>query len=125
MIDLDHFKALNDTQGHAAGDAVLRACALAWQQRLRADDVVARIGGEEFALLLPTCDLVAARRLVDRLRAAVPGDVTASAGITVLGRDEDLGAALARADRALYAAKRSGRNRVITVPHEDVPVPTA
>ncbi len=125
MIDLDHFKLLNDTRGHAAGDAVLRDCARSWQQRLRSDDVVARIGGEEFALLLPTCDLLAAHRLVDRLRSAVPDAVTASAGITVLGSDEDLDVALARADRALYEAKRTGRDRVITVPYEQEPVPVA
>jgi diguanylate cyclase (GGDEF)-like protein/PAS domain S-box-containing protein len=123
MIDLDHFKVLNDTEGHAAGDALLRACARAWQQRLRAADVVARIGGEEFALLLPMCDLAAAHRLVDRLRAAVPGQVTASAGITVLGDDEELDVALARADRGLYEAKRAGRNRVTTVPAGPEPVP--
>ena len=111
MLDLDHFKALNDREGHAAGDELLRLCASRWSTRLRSGDILARIGGEEFAILLPGCDLPQAQRLLDGLRALIPTPMTASAGVTILAADEPLEAALGRADLALYAAKSAGRDR--------------
>lgn len=115
-LDLDHFKALNDAHGHAAGDALLQGCCHGWQGRLRVGDLLARTGGEEFAVLLLGCDSGGARRTADNLRAAVPVGSTASVGATVLGPGETLEAALGRADQALYAAKRAGRNRTVTGP---------
>jgi diguanylate cyclase (GGDEF)-like protein len=117
MIDLDRFKALNDSLGHAAGDAVLRSFALALQDVRRASDTAGRHGGEEFVLLLPRTDAVGARRLLGRLRDAWlvvrPHPITFSAGVALVGED-DPRTALRRADDALYAAKRRGRDRVET-----------
>ena len=111
MLDLDHFKAYNDTQGHPEGDALLRSAVAAWTAALRPQDVLARYGGEEFAVLLPGCPLPQARRAADRLRTLVPNGQTASAGVAEWQHDEDAGQLLARADRALYGAKHAGRNR--------------
>jgi diguanylate cyclase (GGDEF)-like protein len=112
LVDLDHFKRLNDEEGHAAGDEVLRRCADAWQAQLRASDLLGRYGGEEFSVLLPETGLDQAREVVERLRASTPGRMTCSAGLAVLGGDEPPEAMLERADRALYAAKAAGRDRV-------------
>ncbi len=125
VLDLDHFKAVNDAHGHAAGDAVLRGLAQALRAGIRAGDVPGRLGGEEFAILLPGVTADEATALAERLRLALPsavphpagGDarVTASIGIAAVppGRPaRALAVALARADRALYAAKRGGRDRV-------------
>lgn len=129
MIDLDRFKAINDMHGHAAGDNVLRDTAIAIQERLRAGDLPGRLGGEEFALLLPDTGIDAAVAIAERLRvalhAAVPhpggGRVTASFGVasvparpggTPRVRLQGLDAALAAADAALYRAKENGRDRV-------------
>jgi diguanylate cyclase (GGDEF)-like protein len=111
LVDLDHFKRLNDAEGHAAGDEVLRRCARAWQEGLRAGDLLGRYGGEEFGVLLPETGLDEAREVVERLRAATPGRVTCSAGVALLG-DGGAAALVADADRALYAAKAAGRDRV-------------
>jgi diguanylate cyclase (GGDEF)-like protein len=111
MLDLDHFKRFNDVHGHQAGDRLLKEAAAAWRGHLRPGDVLARWGGEEFALLLPACDADGAQLVVERLRAALPGGQTCSAGIAEWDRAESLGALLHRADNALYAAKRDGRNR--------------
>jgi len=125
LLDLDHFKRVNDLHGHRSGDAVLKAFANTVRERLRASDVFGRTGGEEFGLVLPGTDLAGARWLLEAIRAeveaiAVPSDngqpvhVTVSAGVAMA----DEGAALAgdrlygRADQALYEAKRAGRNRV-------------
>jgi diguanylate cyclase (GGDEF)-like protein len=113
MLDLDHFKTVNDSLGHAGGDALLQACARAWSARLRDGDLLARLGGEEFALLLH-CDLPGGVHVLDELRALVPEGQTASGGATVLRELESLDAALQRADAALYQAKREGRNRTVT-----------
>ncbi len=123
MLDLDRFKAINDGFGHPAGDAVLRGVGTVIAQAVREADVAGRLGGEEFALLLPGDDLAAARGVAERLRAlvadAVPhpagggARVTLSVGITALGAAATLEAALAAADRALYAAKAAGRDRVV------------
>lgn len=123
MIDIDHFKAVNDRLGHAAGDQVLCRVAELARSAFRAGDVVARIGGEEFAVILRALSLDQARvvcqRLVDRLaesRIECSGGsvrVTISTGIAAIGTDGE--AALGSADEALYAAKRAGRSRLVAV----------
>jgi diguanylate cyclase (GGDEF)-like protein len=122
MLDLDHFKQLNDNHGHASGDEALRRFSAAVRALLREQDLMGRLGGEEFALLLPGTALDGAQLVAERVRAAVqgtalPADVgayrmTVSIGLVVLDGDEQLTSALARADHALYAAKTGGRNRV-------------
>jgi diguanylate cyclase (GGDEF)-like protein len=128
VVDLDHFKSVNDTHGHAVGDAVLREATRAWRTVLRESDLLGRLGGEEFAVLLPLTDLRQAREVADRLRdatsqvriAAAPGlVVTSSVGVAALRSQESLALTLERADLALYQAKRAGRNRVHTAPEPD------
>ncbi|UTW06879.1 GGDEF domain-containing protein [Pseudomonas benzenivorans] len=120
LIDLDHFKRINDVHGHAAGDRVLQTFAGVARACLRDGDVLARYGGEEFVLLLPNtdCDQFAAccERLRDAFSRAEPlgvkvDDLSLSVGMTLLSKHDDLDEALHRADQALYQAKRSGRNR--------------
>jgi len=113
MIDLDHFKRFNDRHGHAAGDRVLRGAAQAWRAKLRPMDLLARYGGEEFTLVLPACDAAQAVSMVERLRPLTPERQTFSAGIALRLPGEDDAELLARADRALLAAKRAGRNRSV------------
>jgi diguanylate cyclase (GGDEF)-like protein len=112
VLDLDHFKRFNDMHGHGAGDELLIACAQAWQAELRPGDQLARIGGEEFGVLLPATDLSGATAVVERLRAAMPADHTCSGGVAEWTGIESGHTLLHRADSALYAAKRGGRNRV-------------
>ena len=123
MLDLDHFKLVNDRWGHAAGDAALRHVVSVAGSRLREFDPVGRIGGEEFAVLLPGAAEEGARAVAERLREAVESEpvvagelsfpLTLSAGAAELSEaDANLDALLARADEALYQAKRDGRNRV-------------
>jgi two-component system cell cycle response regulator len=117
MVDLDAFKAVNDRFGHDVGDDVLVAAADALQRSLRAEDVLGRLGGEEFMALLPDTDPEAAAAAAERLRAAVaeaggPVPVTASVGWAVLEEDEPAELLVRRADAALYDAKAAGRNRV-------------
>jgi diguanylate cyclase (GGDEF)-like protein len=112
IIDLDHFKAYNDTHGHLAGDDLLKALVTAIRAELRTGDIIARWGGDEFALALPDCGLKKAHAITSRLLKVVPRGQTASIGLA-LARHEDTPAALTeRADRALYSAKESGRNQV-------------
>lgn len=121
MLDLDHFKAINDAHGHPAGDQVLKAVASALRRATRETDVVARYGGEEFTLVLPDTDRAGAERkvgelldLVRRLPLGV-GTVTVSAGIAAYPDDgTSPSALLAAADHALYAAKDTGRDRAVT-----------
>jgi diguanylate cyclase (GGDEF)-like protein len=122
LIDLDLFKRINDAHGHPTGDEVLRTFAITTFANLRNIDKFGRYGGEEFLLLLPDTPNQAAVRGLDRLRSIIaeldwsalsPGmTVTISAGVATLVADETADALLARADRALYAAKESGRNRI-------------
>jgi len=128
MLDLDHFKQLNDSFGHACGDQALRLFADTARASLRENDVMGRLGGEEFALAMPGTSLAGAQYAAERLRVAVaeaPSPacaatyrMTVSIGLVMIDPDEELTAALARADHALYAAKTGGRNRV----EIDVPV---
>jgi diguanylate cyclase (GGDEF)-like protein len=116
MLDLDHFKDYNDSHGHAAGDALLAACATAWSAELRESDLLARFGGEEFVVGLPGCSLDDAVERLERLRLAMPGAETCSIGVAAWDSQEPISAVLARADSALYAAKAAGRNCVISSP---------
>lgn len=121
MLDLDHFKNINDQHGHAAGDAVLKAFAQVVTDSLRKTDRAGRLGGEEFAILLPGTHADAAQAFAERLRSSVETlpiafenrtlCITVSIGVTGLG-PEDVEATLRRGDRALYLAKECGRNRV-------------
>jgi diguanylate cyclase (GGDEF)-like protein len=106
MADLDHFKEVNDQQGHAAGDRLLKALAVSWRRELRDIDLLARIGGEEFTVILPNCDADEAAAVCERLRQTTPDGVTASLGIAAWDHEEPDDELLARADRALYTAKR-------------------
>jgi diguanylate cyclase (GGDEF)-like protein len=123
-IDLDHFKSVNDTYGHAGGDATLCAVVALLQARLRSVDVVARTGGEEFVLLLPDTDAISGSKLVEELCRAVDEmevehegsriRTTMSAGVTQgIPRNDSWTAIMNRADRALYGAKHAGRNCVV------------
>lgn len=109
MIDLDRFKAFNDEHGHQAGDELLERAARAWGGALRSIDLLARIGGEEFVLGLPGCDVDDARGIVERLRALTPDEQTCSAGIAARAGGEPIATLLGRADGALYQAKADGR----------------
>lgn len=117
LLDLDRFKAYNDTHGHQRGDELLATAAGAWRSTLRDVDVLARWGGEEFVALLPDVQAPATvESVVDRLRAATPFDQTCSAGIAVWDGEESAAELVARADRALYQAKESGRDRSVLAP---------
>ena len=115
MLDLDHFKAYNDSHGHLAGDRQLKASAVNWQAQLRSSDVLARVGGEEFAVLLKGCSIQDARARVEHLRRATPPGVTCSAGLVEREGGESGEALMERADAALYAAKRNGRDQLLAV----------
>ena len=116
LIDMDHFKAYNDTHGHTAGDELLRELVTAIRAELRSGDVIARWGGEEFAVALPACDLDQARTIASRLLQIVPGTQTASIGLTQASDLDTPRTLIGRADVALYAAKDGGRNQVRSVP---------
>ncbi len=111
LLDLDHFRSYNDRHGHAAGDSALREIGVRWRGQLRDIDLLARIGGEEFGLLLPGCDEAAALEIVNRLRADIPEGLTASAGIVAWAIPLTAEQFVAEADRALYRAKSDGRDR--------------
>lgn len=113
MLDLDRFKSFNDEFGHQAGDALLRGAAQAWTKALPPGSFLARYGGEEFALLLPGVGGETAERLLEGLRAITPPERTVSIGFAEWQPDESGYEALNRADRALYAAKAAGRDRVV------------
>jgi diguanylate cyclase (GGDEF)-like protein/PAS domain S-box-containing protein len=123
MIDIDHFKQVNDQYGHPAGDRVLATVVEKCRQHLRRHDLIGRMGGEEFGLTLPRCDPAAGREAAERCRRSVESEVfeadglcfgvQISLGVTWLQPDDrNVEAVIARADQALYEAKRNGRNRV-------------
>lgn len=119
LLDLDHFKAINDRYGHTAGDALLQSFAQRLRDSLRRSDICARWGGEEFAVMLPGASLQQAREVMERLRAGIALDplapdtlVTFSCGLAMLQDIAGLAAAVTRADDALYAAKSDGRDRI-------------
>lgn len=122
MLDLDHFKRINDNYGHLAGDRVLKLIASVLRKRLRGGDFIARFGGEEFVLLVPDTPLAAGAKLAEALRLAIeacpfhfkgePVTVTVSVGMTAFKPGEHSDSVLKRADQALYRAKNAGRNRV-------------
>ncbi len=122
IIDLDHFKSVNDTHGHDTGDEVLKNVARCLKDMTRYHDVVARMGGEEFAVVAPNMDLDSLSKLAERIRKAISAmvvesgnvrlKVTASLGLAVWDRKETQEAFVRRADMQLYQAKRTGRNRV-------------
>jgi diguanylate cyclase (GGDEF)-like protein len=124
LFDIDHFKKINDTHGHLAGDGMLRQLSVAVKSKLRREDIFARIGGEEFAVILPEIDIDGAKKTGEKLRSIVERSelkfeqtvipCTISVGVAEL-RTDDAGAAVlyARSDEALYAAKKTGRNRVV------------
>jgi diguanylate cyclase (GGDEF)-like protein len=113
LLDLDFFKQFNDLNGHPAGDSHLKEVAALWRERLRSADLVARYGGEEFAVLLTATDAFQAREVIETLRDCVPLDQTVSAGIAQWDGAESGLELFARADAALYEAKRSGRDRTV------------
>ncbi len=120
LLDLDHFKLINDARGHEGGDEVLCAFANAVSSSLRDSDLVARWGGEEFLLLLPDTTVAQARATITRLQRAIRDipalneqSLTFSAGATEYRSDEELTDTVARADHAMYSAKEAGRNRII------------
>ncbi len=119
LVDLDHFKRVNDAYGHAAGDQVLTGAARLLESRVRESDLAARWGGEEFAIIASMTDAAGAVRLAEKLRGMLevthmgpPVRVTASFGVAELRPDDGVGDLLRRADEALYRAKQEGRNRV-------------
>jgi diguanylate cyclase (GGDEF)-like protein/PAS domain S-box-containing protein len=116
ILDIDHFKDYNDTHGHLAGDEVLRACARAWDAALRAEDTIARFGGEEFLVLLPDTPAEEAAEIIERLRMKTPMGQSCSAGLARWDYSETIDDLLGRADKALYLAKTSGRNRLAEAP---------
>jgi diguanylate cyclase (GGDEF)-like protein len=139
LLDVDHFKAINDSRGHAAGDHVLASLGTLLASELRTCDVAARWGGEEFVLLLPNTDCSGGCVLAERLRAAIEAldirheaqaiRVSASLGVAELLAGESPESLVDRADRAMYAAKVGGRNRIEAahaacaagVPHSNAP----
>ncbi len=134
LADVDHFKRFNDEYGHLTGDQVLRVVAQILRAAVKKEDVVARAGGEEFAILIQDASLAQAVAIADRLRDAVGrrvirirqsgstlGRITISVGVTPYAPGERVRDWLSRADRALYAAKRQGRNRVVGLPPDPPP----
>jgi diguanylate cyclase (GGDEF)-like protein len=121
MADLDHFKVLNDTYGHDTGDRALRLFARVLRESLRAEDLVCRIGGEEFAIAFPACTSADAANALDAVRAHLDAAVTVaglprytvSFGVTGADEQETLPTVLARADAALFEAKQEGRDQVV------------
>lgn len=122
ILDLDHFKLVNDTYGHDAGDEVLRSVAKCLKSMTRYHDVVARLGGEEFAVVAPNMDIELLQRVADRMRKAIAAlsietsgvqlNVTSSVGLALWDKEETAEEFYRRADKQLYEAKRQGRNRV-------------
>jgi diguanylate cyclase (GGDEF)-like protein len=132
-IDIDHFKLVNDTYGHSAGDRVLKELASFCRQQIRTVDLFGRLGGEEFAIALPETTITQAMWVAEKLRAGIEGldirhnetqiKITASFGVSMCeASDQDFKAALKRADAALYTAKNAGRNRCVLLDPSDLNV---
>jgi diguanylate cyclase (GGDEF)-like protein len=119
MLDLDFFKRYNSRRGHTGGDSLLRTAAQAWRKQLRPTDTLVRYGGEEFTLVLPSCDAEQACQLIDRLRPLLPDGQTFSAGVATWDFNESAENLLRRADEALLLAKKQGRNRTMVAGRED------
>jgi two-component system cell cycle response regulator len=124
ILDIDHFKRVNDTYGHDCGDEVLKSFADRLRGIIRGGDLLCRLGGEEFVIVMPNVDVSAATRIAERARLTIEQEpfvidaggraipITASIGVAERGPDDDSGSLYRRADRALYRAKSDGRNRV-------------
>ncbi len=127
MIDVDNFKTFNDQYGHIAGDSVLVAVAEALREYLRPTDLIARFGGDEFAVLLPDLQLKQARQTAERIRQQIAGlsppslatAITVSIGLADRTDNDDVATLVQRADAAMYDAKEAGRNRVAVAPASD------
>ncbi|HEY1488334.1 MAG TPA: GGDEF domain-containing protein, partial [Micromonosporaceae bacterium] len=115
LLDLDFFKRFNDSYGHPAGDELLRRAAAAWLATVRPTDLLARLGGEEFGVILPGADGETAAGVLNRLRGVVPSDQSVSIGVTLYVPGEDADRTMHRADQALYAAKAAGRDQVVAL----------
>ena len=121
VIDLDHFKKINDTRGHSVGDIVLQSVAAVMQEACRTEDIVARFGGEEFIMLLSNCNLDNAVHKAESIRKAIENckpeglTVTSSIGVAELAPGDNFDRLFDRADQAVYKAKETGRNRVVTI----------
>ena len=125
VADVDHFKRINDSYGHRAGDRVLRAVAACLARQIRGTDFIARYGGEEFVMILPGTRLADAAQLIEAIRTTIaalgfhfrgtPVTITISSGVTAFRPEDTSGAAFDRADKALYQAKENGRNRCVAV----------
>jgi diguanylate cyclase (GGDEF)-like protein len=109
LLDIDSFKAVNDVYGHSGGDSLLIELARVWTESLRPDDILARIGGDEFAVLMPGCTEHEAGDVVDRLRVSMPSPHSCSVGLATWDRAEPAHRLIGRADAGLYDAKRTGR----------------
>ena len=133
MVDIDHFKKINDTHGHPVGDDVIREVATRLSDTVRPEDIICRYGGEEFVLTLPHTPTEGARTVAERIREAVqkievpseqgPVRFTVSIGVSTYASGEAFDQIVERADKALYASKQSGRNRVTVAGVDPVPVP--
>lgn len=115
VIDIDGLKSINDRQGHRGGDHLLIAVARSWPDVLRPDDLLARIGGDEFALLLPSCTEAEAANVLERLSARTPNPYSCSVGIATWNRAEPADRLMGRADDALYQAKRDGHHAAVAI----------
>lgn len=122
VLDVDRFKHINDEQGHQAGDRVLTELARRWRASLRQGDTLARVGGDEFVVVLPGCGRSEAEAILQRLRRAADG-VTCSVGCTELQPGDSGSMLIARADMALYEAKRSGRDQLVRARLDGLVVP--
>lgn len=114
VVDLDHFKDVNDRGGHAEGDRLLRRLSRTWREPLRATDTLGRLGGDEFGVLFPNCSIDSAVGIVERLQRTMPPTTTCSVGIAQWEPGDSPAEVVRRADEALYQAKARGRGRVET-----------
>ena len=119
LLDIDHFKRVNDTYGHDTGDFVLKEITELIRENARISDILARYGGEEFVIILPETDVEGASKQIERMREIIEktsfdgaGNLTISAGITSYREGDSCKSMITRADKALYLAKEEGRNRV-------------